>query len=71
MLEPFIASPIMAIIGYLISIGLQHFLKTTYWTIWIPFLLFSLPFIFFYLIVIPILIFKGIKEKLNHNKNNS
>ena len=64
MLEPFLAAPIIALVGYGVSLGIQHLFNIDHWTTWLPFYLFSIPFIIFYLIIIPMIIITGIKEKI-------
>ncbi len=62
-IEPFIVSPVILVMGFVISVVVRWLLGTTHWLTWIPTIVFALPFMFFFGFVPTVAVVTELKQR--------
>lgn len=62
-IEPFIVSPVILAIGFVISVTVRWLLGTTHWLTWIPTIVLALPFMFFFVFIPTMAIVTELKQR--------
>lgn len=61
--EPFIVSLFLLAFGIAATYLLRWSLSTTHWTTWIPTVVFGIPFLIFYGLIVPMIIYRNWRER--------
>ena len=69
-IEIFIVSPVILAIGIGVTYLLRWLFTTTHWTTWIPTLLFGIPFLVVYGLIVPMIICGEARERIR-NRNTA